>query len=1145
MPLGSRDTLQFVTLLPGVNTPGGNRDSTVNGLPQSSINITVDGVSVQDNYLKSTDGFFARMSPRLDAIEEVTVTTAGNGAEASSQGAIQIRFTTRSGSNVFNGSAYMYYQSEKLNTNTYFNSVNNLPKNVALQYQPGVRAGGPIVLPGIYDGRGKLFFFANYEENRTPRTTTTTSNFLLPEARAGIFRYGTNGANTVNLYTLATQTGNTNTPDPLIDKLLTDIQNSTTKGGNIEPLSGNFVAQRYRFQQTANGLTRYPTVRIDYNISANHRFNSSLNMNKLNSTPDTTNTREAFWPGFPVTGAQLSDRYTYQASVRSTLSANMVNEARYGMSGGATNFSPGLDISMWNGPLANQGGYAIGLGGPGGIRDAGSGGGFSAREASTKFVDNTLNWLRGSHSIQMGGTYTQADVWLVTETRAPSLTLGVPTGDPALTTMFTAANFPGSSTAERNTARDLYATLTGRVISIAGTGRLDEAGTTYVYNGPSRQEARLREWDFFVQDSWKVKPNLSLNAGLRYAYQLPIYSQFGSYSTATLDDIWGVSGNKAGCNPSAPTKETCNLFTPSPVNGKVPTYVNLGAGVEPYNADANNLAPSIGVNWTPSVESGFMRTLLGQQGDTSISGGWARSYERRDMSSFVGFLDDNPGLTTNATRNVNNGNLGPLPLLLRNGNLGPPPVCPPGTVSAGCMAPSPSYPIPTTTTGSVSIFDPNIQVEYADSWTTGISRAIGSKSAVEVRYIGTRFRDGWTIYDMNEVNIHENNFLNEFKAAQANLYANIAAGRGNTFAYMGPGTNTAPLPIFLAHFSAQPAANAGNAALYTSANFSNQNYYNQLSLYAPNVFGLAGSGANGLNGTTQLRANALAAGLQRNFWVANPDALGGARVNGNGGYTKYNAMQVTFRRRLSAGLQFDVNYNTGAAYESSRYSFRVDRKLTRQTGTPGDVSQALKGTFVYDLPFGAGKRFGSGASPVMDRIIGGWQVSGTTRIQAGRLVDLGNVRVNGMSESEVADLFKFRRVSPTEMYMWPQDIIDNTIKAYNRDLQGYTQGAPTGRYFAPANGPDCIETIANGYGDCGVRTLVVTGPYYKNFDMSIVKDVRIQGRQSVQFRIDMLNMLDSVNFTPVAGVGSTTLAGYQITGATSGRVIQLVARFNW
>ncbi len=1143
LPLATRNTLDFVTFLPGVNTPGGNRDSTVNGLPQSSINITVDGVSVQDNFLKSTDGFFARMSPRLDAIEEVTVTTAGNGAEASSQGAIQIRFTTRSGSNVFNGSGYYYYQSEKLNTNTYFNKVRNLPKNVALQRQPGIRAGGPVYIPGLIDGRGRLFFFANYEENRTPRTTTTNSDFLTPEARAGIFRYGAGGTSTINLYALAASRGQTATPDPLIDKLLTDIENSTKTTGTVSPLAGNFVAQRFSFQQPANGLTRYPTIRIDYNVSANHRLNSSLNINKLNSTPDTTNGREPFWPGFPVTGAQLSDRYTYQASLRSTLSSNIVNEVRYGMSGGATRFSPGLDLSMWNGPLANQGGFAITMTGPG-IRNAGSGGGYSAREASTKFVDNTLNWLKGTHSIQMGGTYTQADVWLVTETRAPSLTLGMATGDPALASMFTSTLIPGSSTAERGVAQSLYAVLTGRVSTITGTGRLSADGT-YVYNGPSRQEARLREWDFFVQDSWKVKPNLSINAGLRYAYQLPVYSKFGSYSTASLDDIWGVSGNRAGCNPSAPTPATCNLFTPGNATGKIPTYVNLGAGVEPYNADGDNLAPSIGVNWTPSVQSGLLRRLLGQQGDTSFAAGWARSYERRDMNSFVGFLDDNPGLTTGANRNVNNGNLGTLPLLLRSGDLGPPPVCPAGVVSPACMAARPEYPIPTTTTGSVSIFDPNIQVEYADSWTASVSRAIGSKSAVEVRYIGTRFREGWTDYNVNETNIIENNFLNEFKLAQANLYANIAAGRGTTFAYFGPGTGTNPLPIYLAHFSGQPVTNAGNAALYTSANFASQTYYNLLSVWNPQVFTAAGTGGAGLNGVASLRANAIAAGLPRNFWVANPDALGGAIVRGNGGFTKYNSMQVTFRRRLSAGLQFDANYNVGRAYESNRYSFRVGRLLTRDTGAEGDVSQAFKATFVYELPFGGGKRFMSGAGPLLDRIVGGWQVSGTTRLQTGRLVDMGNVRVVGMTKEEAQAAFKFRRVGPDEMYMWPQDIIDNSIKAFSRDLQGYTQGAPTGRYFAPANGPDCIETVSNDYGDCGVRTLVLTGPYFKNLDISVVKEVRLQGRQGIQFRVDMLNVLDNVVFTPVNGVGNTVQSGFLITGATSGRIIQLVARFNW
>ena len=74
-------------------------NSTVNGLPQSSINITLDGVNIQDNTLKSTDGFFAIVSPRLDAIEEASLTSAAQGADASGQGGVQIKFTTRSGSN--------------------------------------------------------------------------------------------------------------------------------------------------------------------------------------------------------------------------------------------------------------------------------------------------------------------------------------------------------------------------------------------------------------------------------------------------------------------------------------------------------------------------------------------------------------------------------------------------------------------------------------------------------------------------------------------------------------------------------------------------------------------------------------------------------------------------------------------------------------------------------------------------------------------------------------------------------------------------------------------------------------------------------------------------------------------------------------
>ena len=131
LPTGSRSALEFVTSLPGVNTPAGSRDSTINGLPQSSINITIDGVSAQDNWLKTTDGFFARVSPRLDAIEEVTVSSAAQDAANTGQGAAQIRFVTRSGSNNLSGSGYFYLRHYKLDATDWFNNRDGLAQDQA------------------------------------------------------------------------------------------------------------------------------------------------------------------------------------------------------------------------------------------------------------------------------------------------------------------------------------------------------------------------------------------------------------------------------------------------------------------------------------------------------------------------------------------------------------------------------------------------------------------------------------------------------------------------------------------------------------------------------------------------------------------------------------------------------------------------------------------------------------------------------------------------------------------------------------------------------------------------------------------------------------------------------------------------------
>jgi hypothetical protein len=183
----------------------------------------------------------------------------------------------------------------------------------------------------------------------------------------------------------------------------------------------------------------------------------------------------------------------------------------------------------------------------------------------------------------------------------------------------------------------------------------------------------------------------------------------------------------------------------------------------------------------------------------------------------------------------------------------------------------------------------------------------------------------------------------------------------------------------------------------------------------------------------------------------------------------------------------------------------------------------------------------------MDRLIGGWQIQGTVRVQTGRMVDFGNVRMVGFNEKELRAMYKLRIDANQRVFMLPQDVIDETIKAFSVSATsptGYGDlGPPTGRYFAPANGPDCIETGGN-FGDCGSRSLVVRGEMFKNVDMSIAKAVPIKGRLRAEFRFEVLNLFNNVNFTPVTGLG-TNATGYEVTGGGPVRFIQLVSRISW
>ncbi len=1147
LPLVTRDTLWgAVPFLAGVDTTTGPRASTINGLPSGAINISIDGVNTQDNNNRTAVGnagcgFFSLISPRLDAVEEVTISTAAQGADSAGQGAVQIKYTTRSGTNHYTGSAYFYDRDPRWNSNYWFNNrdrdpdpaTGKAPKDQVKVYQPGFRLGGPVQIPGLYDGHDKTFFFFNYEQFRQPGQVSRTRRIMSPAAQQGNFTYG---SQTINVLQVAAANGQTSTVDPTIAKLLTDIYSSTS-AGTLKARSDPNVLD-FNYTANAKQLRQYPTWRIDHNLTANHRISYASYFQKYESYPDTLNNAEPRFPGFPVAGGQNSNRWNWNIQARSTIGKNLVNQFVTGYTASHVLFFTEIQPSSFSGvPVGDQAGFSLNIGAfatttNNDITTPTASRAPQERLNPTIDVNDTVTWLKGSHNISIGGSFTHVGLWSYNQNVVPQVNFGLATGDPA-DAMFNTTNFPNASTTNLADARALYAVLTGRVNAINADARLDENTGKYVYLAQGVQRGQLHELGGFIQDQWRARENLTINAGLRYEYQFPFVSRNNSYATATVPDIWGVSG-------------VGNLFKPGTMTGQASQYQNLTKNTNAYKADVNNIAPTLGLTYRPSAQKGLFRSILGNDGDTVLRAAYTLAYSRGGMADFTGIYGANPGITITTNRTQGNNNLiidnQGLPLLLRqSGRLGAPP-----------FQEAPVYPNSGIITDQINTFEPNLQVPYAQSYTAGWQRALNRSTALEIRYVGTRFLQSWTDYNFNEINTKENGFLDEFRLAQANLQANIAAGRGNTFAYTGaPGTS--PLPIFAGAYNAVSKANSGNPALYTGSNWTNTTFLGFLALYNPNPGGFASTNTtNGLIGNSTFRQNLINAGYPANLFIANPDKIGGAFIRGNGGGTRYDSLQVELRRRLSKGLLVEGNYVLGKQQNQSRYSFRVPRDWTLDDGP----RHAVKVNWLYELPFGRGRAFGSNVNGFVDKVIGGWEFDGGGRVQSGLILSFGNVRLVGMSDKDLQKVYKIEeRIDASSgkqlLFILPQDIIDNTIKAFSTSATSATGygslGPPSGRYFAPANGPDCLQVVN---GDCAPRDHYVTGPKVVTFDLSAVKRITLVGHTNFEFRAEMINAFNNINFTPVAQASNSATIN-QITAAQrdvnntqnpGGRLMQFVFR---
>jgi hypothetical protein len=1183
LPFSTRDALQLVLVMPGVQTPGTPRTSSVNGLPKATLNITLDGANVQDNFLKSTDGFFTTAQPKSDAVEEVTVSTATPGAESAGGGAVQIRFVTKQGSNEFHGSLFWQHRNDALNATYFFNqpAFDNLPKDRILLNQFGGNIGGPISIPKLFNGRDKAFFFVNMEEFRLPQTFGVSRTVLTDRARQGIFMYRNSSGAIIerNLYDLARAGAGGRpdifTPDPMTANALNLIAATYPNAVLRDRIETNNDYNRLNmtFRDPARNIRRFPTVRLDFNLTNAHHIEFIHNYQHYFSTPDGVNSIFSVYPGVGsvlggdgTTGSVYRNTFTFALAERWTIKSNLINEIRLTSSGnGTSNFRREFGAGQFK--LFN--GYTVGV--PNSYTSTYStytGG--SRRNTPVKTLNDNLFWVKGNHEFNFGGSYTRIASWTqnVSNQVVPSIAIGMATGDPIITgntNIFSEANFPGSTPAQRTEAQNLYAILTGRISSTTRGASFN--GTTFELVNQNEYN-HLYEVGLYGQDRWKISPSLTLTGGLRWEFAPSPVNDNKVYTRPGPEGVFGVSG-------------LGNLFKPGVYEGQLTQFRLLQPGEKAYQNTYNNFAPSIGFAWTPDIKS--LNRIFGEAGQTVLRGGYSIAYAREGFAAFNSMFGGNDGLNfatgTNPANNPEFG--GPGTKLLRDGSY---PFLP---------VPSPNFPITARQGISVNDFDPNMRPGYVQSWTFGIQRELTKDMALEVRYVGNRAAKLWGQYEIGEVNIFENGFLNEFKVAQRNqalcqansaaciaaqAQAGIAASSRTANSYGNWGiAGQGNIPIIQTAigsavdtntFTSISRGEAGRVAASIAQNVARMNALINNPTTAAIVKPITLPDPNNPGQSITLS----------NFFVANPRAPTNSFLMDNIGEANYHALQVELRRRLSKGLLVQGSYvwakaiantfNQSASVDGITPTTFRDLSFNRSVA-PRDIRHGFKFDWIYELPFGPGKRFFSNGPSVIRKTLEGWQFSGVARIQSGTPTRLlsdrqtfnnreAGVVLHNMTQKQLQDMVEIRKSSVCNtsgvcqgvVYWLPQDVIDNTMAAFEVGGKTLANLDPTKPYIGPPTTP----------GELGSNVFIY-GPWTSRYDLSLMKRVYIREKMNFELRANFLNAFNQSSITIRAAgdnidtetigasFGQTRNAFRDIsvsgTNDPGGRLIEFQLRFNF
>ena len=1010
LPLEARSVVDLLSL-----QPGSTREGYVTGARADQSNVTLDGVDVNNAVTGNaeiprstntlviggfdTDRGDITTGPVLrlnsESTEEFRVTTAnGNANQGRSSGA-QINIVTKSGTNSWHGAASEFYRSRGFSANDWFN--NHATPQVArppLQRNTFEGAiGGPII-------KNKLFFFYDYAGRRDAESQSVSRTVPLVNMGQGLmnYQYCTDAACS------STQQASLTTSQ------LQQVYSAT----GINPVAVSTfaaVAAKYPANDTTTGdlvntggfRFNAPTpVHLNGNV-AKFDFNPTARQSAFVrfQIQDDHQTLPQWLPG-TISPQVWEHSWGLAVGHTWTISNNWVNNFRYGLTRQA--FTKGGDST------GNDTEFRFVFQNTGQLHP------LSQVVPVHNFTDD-VSWIRGNHTIQFGG-----NVRLISNSRVDSINafdfaeenpdFYQGGGQPVVTAFeqyLTTNNLPGAGLGSNSLLSNATEVLEGAAAFI---GRLTQynADFTFAKSGallptgsPAVRDFATQAYDEYIQDTWKIRPSLTLTMGLRYSLERPVYETHGFETQPTMP-LGQYLDNRIAAG-----QQGQNYFVPITINKSGPA----NGGKPLYNWDKNNFQPRIALAWSPD------------NGKTSLRGGFSVTNDYFGEALAVDF-DVNNALGYEQQFQVHANTFG-IGLGGSTKPLGPlftgfgqdvrslVPVVPGGTVPTSLVLPA-TAPV----FDGINNFGEQIQQSLQSDlqspkeyvWNFTLERQLGKGGLISASYIGrsarslllrhdvaqfNNLRDPKTGVDwytagtaleklrqkfgsdgaINQVSTLppkiQQYFNDMFPPKLANILNNYEFGSGTcdpTQTQGGFDCNWSNAQAFLGYQTSNVGFFLGNDYTDVQAEIDNA---------------LVGTDPTlGLGGPFPAR-----------FMQPQYGALSTWATVGN---SNYNALTLSFRQRLTS-LTLDFNYTwshslddaSGLQGETGFGNFQTNGAFVNNALRQGenyansdfDVRQNINADVIWSLPFGKGHALLGNAGTVADAVLGGWQLSSIFRFNTG------------------------------------------------------------------------------------------------------------------------------------------------------------------